>query len=233
VVAANEPTSGALAPQFDFGPPQDWVAPAVPADLAKAMAERDQTRRGSSLPIPPTAVVATIDMSRPLRADAITSAVLRRGAEPIVTVPRVFAYAPPEEPLAVAPRPRVMTASGMPMPTLSPRRAVVARAPAPSTRSVAPAPLMSSPLLTMTALDTQGLRLWIGPASTRQKVYALLTMPDFARAPDLMAKPTLSYGAGFGQVAYAGLRTDRFAGPLVQQPAMVDLSVEPLIASVR
>jgi hypothetical protein len=85
----------------------------------------------------------------------------------------------------------------------------------------------------MTALDTQGLRLWIGPASTRQKVYALLTMPDFARAPDLMAKPTLSYGAGFGPVAYAGLRTDRFAGPLVQQPAMVDLSVEPLIASVR
>ena len=41
------------------------------------MAERDQTRRGASLPIPPTAVVATIDVSRPLRAEAITTAVLR------------------------------------------------------------------------------------------------------------------------------------------------------------
>jgi hypothetical protein len=232
VVAANEPQTGTLAPDFDFGAPHDWVAPAVPAALAKAMAERDQTRRGSSLPIPPTAVVATIDMSRPLRAAAITTAVLRKGAEPIATVPRVLAFAPADEPVVVAPRPRIMTASGVPMPTLRPRQAAV-RIAAPATPPIMPALPTLAPLLTMTALDTQGLRLWIGPASTRQKVYALLTMPDFAHSPELMAKPALSFGAGFGQVAYTGLRTDRFAGPLVQQPEMVDLSVEPLIASIR
>jgi hypothetical protein len=198
------------------------------------MAERDQTRRASSLPIPPTAVVATIDMSRPLRAAAITTAVLRKGAEPIATVPRALAYAPVEEPAVVAPKPRVLTASGIPMPTLRPRLAVVAAAaPAVPVGPVAPAQQTPAPLLTMTVLDTQGLRSWIGPASTRQKVYALLTMPDFTHSPELMAKPALSYGAGFGATAYAGLRTDRFAGPLVEQPEMVDLSIEPLIAAIR
>jgi uncharacterized protein YcbK (DUF882 family) len=234
VVAASEPQTGTLAPDFDFGQPHDWVAPAVPAALAQAMAERDQTRRASSLPIPPTAVVATIDMSRPLRAAAITTAVLRKGAEPIATVPRVLAYAPVEEPAVVAPKARVLTASGMPMPTLRPRLAVVATAaPAVPVGPVVPAEQTPAPLLTMTVLDTQGLRLWIGPASTRQKIYALLTMPDFTHSPELMAKPALSYGAGFGATAYAGLRTDRFAGPLVEQPEMVDLSIEPLIAAIR
>ena len=65
------------------------------------MAERDQLRRGASLPIPPTAVVATIDVSRPLRAAAITTAVLRRSNEPIPTVPRVMAYAAVDEPAPV------------------------------------------------------------------------------------------------------------------------------------
>ena len=67
-------------PQDAFGNPQDWTQPPVPAALAAAMAERDQTRRSASLPIAPTAVVATIDVTRPLRAEAITTAVLRRMA---------------------------------------------------------------------------------------------------------------------------------------------------------
>ena len=46
----------------------------------------DQLRRGASLPIPPTSVVATIDVSRPLRAEAITTAVLRTSSLPIETV---------------------------------------------------------------------------------------------------------------------------------------------------
>ena len=58
-------------------------------------------------------------------------------------------------------------------------------------------------------------------------------MPSFADMPGIMAKPTVSYGAGFGQYAYSDLRTDRFTGPLVQQPAMVDLTLEPLVASIR
>ncbi len=72
---------------------------------------------------------------------------------------------------------------------------------------------MSAPGLTMTALDTQGLRMWIGTASTRQKAYAVLTMPDFAAAgSELMDKPDVALAAGFSRHAYAGLRTDRFSG---------------------
>jgi hypothetical protein len=76
----------------------------------------------------------------------------------------------------------------------------------------------------LTALDTLGLRLWIGDQSTRQKQYALLTMPDFSQIPSLLDKPELAYSAGFGDLAYQGLRTDRFSGPLVQLPTMIDLS---------
>jgi hypothetical protein len=91
---------------------------------------------------------------------------------------------------------------------------------------------MPAPQFTMTALDTQGLRLWIGSASTRQKGYALMTMPDFAQAPDLMEKPTLAFGDGFSHETPA-LRTDRFTGPLIEQPNLVDLTLEPVVASIR
>jgi hypothetical protein len=92
---------------------------------------------------------------------------------------------------------------------------------------------MVAPDLMLTSLDTQGLRLWMGSQSTRQKTYALLTMPDFAQMPDLMAPPSVTFGAGFGPIAYADLRTDRFSGPLVEQPAMVDLTDGTLVASIR
>ena len=193
------------------------------------MAERDQPRRGASLPIPPTSVVATIDVSRPLRAEAITTAVLRTSSLPIETVPRVLAYAE-ADPLPVV-RPRIASAvfGGVPLPQLRPRPGAVRIA---SVRAIA-RPHMEVPELTMTSLDTQGLRMWMAPQSTRQKGYALLTMPDFGQMPGLMDKPAVTFGAGFGQAAYAGLRTDRFSGPLVQQPSVVDLTVEPLIASIR
>ena len=92
---------------------------------------------------------------------------------------------------------------------------------------------MEAPVLTLTSLDTQGLRMWIGTQSTRQKSYALLTMPDFATMPGIMDKPSITFSAGFGATPYPDLRTDRFSGALVQQPAMVDLTLEPLIASIR
>jgi uncharacterized protein YcbK (DUF882 family) len=233
IMASAEPAIGSLAPDFDFGPPQDWTSPAVPSALAQAMAERDQGRRGSSLPIPPTAVVATIEMSRPLRAAAITTAVLRTGGETEAPAPRVLAYAAAEAPAETRPVLRPVTASGMPLPVLSPRRATAtAVAPAPA-RVIEPQLQADAPVLTMTALDTQGLRLWIGTASTRQKLYALLTMPDYTHSPELMAKPALSYGRGFGPVAYEGLRTDRFSGTPAEQPRMVQLTIEPVLTSFR
>ena len=226
--------SSPVAPDFDFGSPGDWSAPAVPAALAKAMADRDQVRRGASLPIQPTAVVATIDVSRPLRAEAITTAVLRRSTDPVPTVPRVMAYAAEDmpAPLAHARMARAVTSTGVPLPQLRPLRTGGVQ-PLVATRVVKPRVHMEAPVLTLTSLDTQGLRMWIGSQSTRQKSYAILTMPDFAQMPDLMEKPAVAFGSGFGAVAYANLRTDRFSGPLVQQPAMVDLTLEPLIASIR
>ena len=212
-----------------FGNPQDWTAPPVPAALAAAMSERDQTRRSASLPIPPSAVVATIDVRRSLRAEAITTAVLRRSENAAGTsdVPGLLAYAPatlPDGPVAY----------GVPMPRISPLRAAAASAPAPAAAPMAvPAHAMMTPQLTMTSLDTRGLRMWIGTASTRQKSYAVLTMPDFTAHTDLMSKPVAAFAAGFGHSAYADLRTDHFSGPLVEQPAVVDLRTVSFVASNR
>ncbi len=233
ILASAAQRIGAPAPSFDFGPAQNWAAPAVPAALARAMAERDTSRAGASLPITPTAVVATIDVNRPLRAAAITGAVLRTNtSDADATVPTVLAYAAPEPP--PAPRTASMTTAGVPLPQLSPldreRTGSVAVVKPPKARV---RPRLDTPALTMTALDTQGLRMWIGPTSTRQKPYALLTMPDFAQTPDLMKKPDLAFSAGFAPTPYANLRTDSFSGPLVQQPDMVDLTANQQVASIQ
>jgi hypothetical protein len=232
VVVASAETRPTVTPDFDFASDQDWTAPAVPSALAKAMAERDQLRRGTSLPIQPTAVVATIDVSRPLRAEAITTAVLRSSSDAEQTLPTVMGYAEPE-PAPAPVRPRIASITGglVPLPSLRPR---------PDTTTVRVAkvratvrPTMERPELTMTSLDTQGLRMWMAPVSTRQRGYALFTMPDFGQMPDLMNNPAMTFGAGFGRTAYTNLRTDRFTGPLVEQPKVVDLTSEPLIASIR
>ena len=213
-------------PDDTFGNSQDWSAPPAPAALAAAMAERDQTRRSASLPIAPTAVVATIDVSRPLRAEAITTAVLRGNADTAGSsdVPGILAYAPlPSGPVAY----------GVPLPHASPLRAgAVAMAPARPVNAPAVHPMMA-PQLTMTALDTRSLRMWIGAMSTRQKSYAVLTMPDFTTNEDLMKKPEVAFAAGFGRYAYAGLRTDHFSGALVEQPSVVDLRSDAFVASAR
>ncbi len=214
-------------PQDAFANPQDWTQPPVPAALAAAMAERDQTRRSASLPIAPTAVVATIDVSRPLRAEAITTAVLRHGGDTAASndVPALLAYAP-------ATLPEGPRAYGVPLPHISPLRASAAAA-APAPRMNQPARPMMTPQLTMTALDTRSLRMWTGTMSTRQKSYAVLTMPDFTSDSDLMSKPDVAFAAGFGRFAYTDLRTDHFSGALVEQPAIVDLRHDSFVASTR
>ena len=214
-------------PNDAFAYPQDWSQPPVPAALAAAMAERDQTRRSASLPIAPTAVVATIDVTRTLRADAITTAVLRssNGAADPGDASALLAYAPSTLPDGPA-------APGVPLPHISPlKAAAVVSAPAP--RINKPARPMMTPQLTMTALDTHSLRMWVGVASTRQKSYAVLTMPDFASHEELMDKPEVAFAAGFGRYAYADLRTDHFSGALVEQPNVVDLRHTGFVAASR
>ncbi len=92
---------------------------------------------------------------------------------------------------------------------------------------------MTRPHLTLTAVDTAGLKMWMSPHSTRQKAFALLTIPDPGQIATLMQKPAFTYNTSFGVYAYADLRTDRFSGPLNQQPTLVDLSADANVASLR
>ena len=234
---------------LDFDATYAAPAAAVPVALASAMAERDQASvevttasiaaapSSASLPIPPTAVVATVDVPRSLRAEVMTTAVLRRDGDPVRTIPTVLAFAsaaPAIESSAAAP---TTTAFGVPLPHVNPLRlAATATASAPAPVKAAKVSIYDRlPVgeLTLTALDTQGLRLWIANQSTREKRYALMTMPDFSQQPALLQKPEVSYAAGFSHTAYPGLRTDRFAGQLVQPPEVVDLTALPLFASAN
>jgi hypothetical protein len=142
-----------------------------------------------------------------------------------------YAAEPDPEPVPLA---RARTASvtgGIPLPQLRPRPDQVRTAALRAVGAQQQRPRMEAPELTLTSLDTQGLRMWMAPQSTRQKGYALFTMPDFGQMPSLMDKPSVTFGAGFGRLAYGDLRTDRFSGALVQQPQVIDLTVPPQIAS--
>ena len=226
--------STAFVPDFNFGPPQTWSAPPVPLALAEAMAERD-TSHAASLPIAPSAVVTTVDVPRPLRTAAITTAVLRQGDDAVAdAVPPVLAYAPLDAFTAGLASSSTADAEAVPLPEPSPLRIAATDVRAPEATPAAEASArLHAPALTLTALDTQGLRLWMGSGSTRQKHYALLTMPDFTQSPDLIDKPEASLGAGFGRTAYTNLRTDHFAGPTVVQPIVVDLGVGPTAIAAR
>jgi hypothetical protein len=81
--------------------------------------------------------------------------------------------------------------------------------------------------LTLTALDTESLRLWMAAPSTREKRYALLTVPDFGQPRSLIDKPVVAFASGFGRTANEGLRTDSFSGQVIQPLAVVDLSRAP------
>ncbi len=214
---------------FNFGRAEDWSSPAVPVALAEAMAARDAVRQNASMPIAPTAIVATVEMSRPQRAAAITTAVLRDG-QGAQDETQLMAFAA-LEPAADRTRPQktIMTTAGVPMPVISPRhtaRAAVTRAAADrrtSARTVTPANAIAPPF-TMTALDTHSLRQWIGTADTRQRGHALMTMPDFAQSPNLLEKPMLSSASGFSNSAPAP-RTDRFSNAgNTAQPRVIELT---------
>lgn len=221
-----------ISARQSFGSIDHWSAPPVPVELARAMAARNNSGP-TSLPIYPTAVVSTIDVSRPLRAEAITTAVLSKNSGEIRDVTPLLAYAESIEiiapPATITP---VASAFSVPMPVANPLRRTVAFMPSTITGSVVPRRGGSLHLeeLTLTALDTLGFRLWIGNQSTRQRQYAVLTMPDFSQIPSLIEKPEIVYSVGFTNDAYQGLRTDRFSGQLAYQPTVVDLSKSTRLA---
>ncbi len=234
--------------EIDFDVAYAMAAPAVPNELADAMAARDKTVRpdvtATSLPIPPTAIVSTVDigvdLSRTLRADAITAAVFRDTNQPGPAVP-VLAYASATAGTAPATDPDQDQAEsiaefGVPAPQPNPLRSTADAASASSEplREFTPDEVygrLPDSALTLTKLDTQGLRLWIAVQSTREKRYALFTMPDFAQMPTLLEKPEVTFAARFDRAIYPGMRTDHFAGSSTQPPAVVDLTTNELLAS--
>jgi uncharacterized protein YcbK (DUF882 family) len=81
----------------------------------------------------------------------------------------------------------------------------------------APATRGQDPLAQLTPVSYQAttIELVTRSGSTRQRAYAELQMPQPFAVPELFAAPERSIRLGFGRIAYEGLRTDRFAGPLV------------------
>jgi len=240
VLTPSTPMDELIAAHIDFDTAFDVSGPDVPVALAETMAARDQAEpappAATSLPIAPTAVVETVDVTRPLRAAAITTAVLRKeGHSPSRPIPEVLAFAPSMDPLP-SEKPRTARASamgGVPIPQTKPlHNEPEAEAPAVASASLESVySRLAVSELTLTALDTQGFRMWIATPSTREKRYALLTMPDFSQLPALLDKPEVAYAAGFGEAAYVGLRTDVFSGPLVEPPTVVDLTGLATIAA--
>jgi len=217
--------------------------PPVPAVLARAMAARDRGDRSppnarASLPIAPTAVVATVNVTRPPQAAAMTYAAFSgRGDKPVEPSPSdgpaVLAYASPEAGFVPAEKPRGLSGADFG------ERAVAISAHALATQAEAAvltgtnnglgiasrlyAKLLHADL-TMTALDTESLRLWMAAPSTREKRYALLTLPDFGQQRSLIDKPVVALASSFGHTANEGLRTDSFSGQVIQPLAVVDLT---------
>jgi uncharacterized protein YcbK (DUF882 family) len=232
--------------EVDFDATYGAAAPPVPPTLARAMAARDQSGRyeqvaSASLPIQPTAIVATVEVTRPLRAATMTAAAFSGSGDTPADVgdaPALLAYASPDDAsVPEKPKPTRNPALGTRVPVPAPIRASAGPAAAPIESNVEV--LVDDHLyaklqraeLTLTALDTQGLRLWMAAPSTREKRYALLTMPDFSQQPSLLDKPVVTYASGFGHSAYQNLRTDSFAGQLVQPLAVVDLTRLPTVAA--
>jgi uncharacterized protein YcbK (DUF882 family) len=237
-----------VADEVDFDIAYASAGPAVSDDLADAMALRDTSVRvdtaSTSLPIQPTAIVSTVevgvDLSRTLRADAITAAVFRDTSQP--ANPPVLAYAaanagtaPASDPAEASADAGIADDGSVPVPQPNPLRATadpvaVAETPRELTPDEVYGRLAESDL-TLTKLDTQGLRLWIAVPSTRERYYALFTMPDFAQIPALLDKPQVTFAARFDDSAYRGMRTDHFTGSVTQPPAVVDLTTNQVLAS--
>ena len=231
--------------EIDFDSVSALSVSDVPDELANAMAARDRTVRpdnATSLPIAPTAIVATVDigvdLSRTLRADAITAAVFR-DTNDAQAGPPVLAYAAAAgtAPASDKDEAEGVADFGVPVPQPNPLRPVAEAAPAPEpvvTREFTPDEIygrLPQATLTLTKLDTQGLRLWIATQSTREKRYAIFTMPEFGQIPALLDKPEVTFAARFDRVIYRGMRTDHFTGSSTQPPAVVDLTTHEILAA--
>jgi hypothetical protein len=158
-------------------------------------------------------VVATVDVIRPTGAAAIIYAAFSgRGDKPVEQPPSdgpvVLGYASPEAGFVPEEKPPGLSGAD----------------------SRLHAKLVHAHL-TLTALDTESLRLWTAGASTREQRYALLTVPDFGQPRSLLEKPVVALASSFGRTANEGLRTDSFSGQVIQPLAVVDLTPALAVAT--
>ena len=247
---ANRLAAGRRLPaprEVDFDATCGAAVPPVPAVLARAMAARDRSppNAGASLPIAPTAVVATVNVTRPTQAAAMTYAAFSgRGDKPVEPSPSdepaVLAYASPEAGFVPEGEPRGLNGADFGERAVAiPAHALATQAEAAvltgTNIGVGIASRLYAKLvhadLTMTALDTESLRLWMAAPSTREKRYALLTLPDFGQQRSLIDKPVVALASSFGRTANEGLRTDSFSGQMIQPLAVVDLTDARAVAT--
>jgi hypothetical protein len=238
VLAAADPATDSLIPL-------PRPAPAAIRQLVVAAAAAPAP--GAPLKdVPPTPPAAIPDAPAPASAPVVLASAeaepgafaARFEAEP-ATAPgnQELAFAAPAAPLPPArPDPlRILSGEQSPVPAPAPRRQASrpAIAPAAVPPPAAPAPDFAQasfepwndPLavLTYTAVEAGGWAFWAAEPSTRQDYFARMERPAAGAIANLLDKPERSYAAGFGPLAYAGLRTDRFDGPLVAPVVTVSL----------
>ncbi|WP_018181344.1 DUF882 domain-containing protein [Kaistia granuli] len=169
------------------GTTQTAALPRKPGTAADAIADAIGQGQPASDAIMAYAAPLTVDESRP-HIDAATGAIVTGQAE--------------SRPAAKAPR----------VASLGGDIGIAGAAPVLDTGRVAVDPLAR---LTPVAYEAATIELVTRTGSTRQKAYAELQMPHPFAVPELFTAPERSIRLGFGRIAYEGLRTDRFAGPLV------------------
>jgi uncharacterized protein YcbK (DUF882 family) len=208
---ANEAAEEAPVVVADASAPVPRSSPAAHPAVANPMVALASASSTGGTSVPPVAAqLAAFDaVAAPHQpataAEAIADAVGKGGS---MGPAPVLAYAAADEGA-----PRIDASTG----------ALVAGRAASTSPSVTGAPIESAddwqdPLARFTALgySADTIELVTRQGSTRQKGYAELEMPRPFGDPALFTSPERAVRLGFGRIAYEGLRTDRFSGPLFQ-----------------
>ncbi len=223
IPAAEPATLAALAPLPRRAP----ARPAEPDTLPFAMASAEDSVASEPLmPMPrpspsPHVVLAAAEARDAGRGRGAIDAIAAVVGDADATT-SVMAYAPADMPLPET-RPTARMGDTARASVAAPFYGVALRG------AAAPAPGGGDPLGHLVAADFEGdvMQLLLRNGSTRQRPYALLEKPRPFAIRTLFVAPDRAYGRGFGRTAYDGLRTDRFAGPLIQPIAMVELGGSP------
>jgi len=152
----------------------------------------------------------------------------------------VMAFASPGEDTADRDPLHLMRGESRTAPARKPRQP--AAAPAPITTAALPPREPARPaaewrdpmarLVFVAAEADWGRSLWTVNTSTRHRNFAELMMPDPEVDPSILAAPARVIAGGFSARPYEGLRTDHFAGVVVQPVSTVDFAAPRRFAAL-